>query len=211
MGLNKLHNSENNHYIAALFFIFLQIIVLMVNIPAGRFSIFFWFCNHTPIIFAFAFFYKRINIVKAIINIGFLAQFIWIYDFFFKIITGEYFLGITRYVFEDISELPILIPILIHLFGTTVAFYLTRKEKPTSRTLGYSFIYLLALYLITLKFSPPAENINCIYWACGFEDYSFKIYQILWPLIAFLILALPTHAIQWIVYKLYNLKKKSQQ
>jgi hypothetical protein len=199
----KWFNSNDNHYLfIGYFFLVMQFFVFLGNYQAERYDVFFWFCNHTPLFFAFAFFLKKRNVIKGLINVGFLGQFAWTLDFLGRILFGEHIFKMTEYVFEGDRGLWILLPIGIHILSTNIALYVTRKRKPDIYTLLYSSIYILFLFAGTLTYTLIERNVNCIYLLCGATHLTFNYYTYLWPILVFLIVALPTQGIQYIVHKI---------
>jgi len=81
-----LKKDDNKFILIGFFFLFLQFFVFWGNYMLDRYDVFFWFCNHTPLFFAFAFFLKKRNVIKGLINVGFLGQFAWTLDFLGKIL-----------------------------------------------------------------------------------------------------------------------------
>jgi len=152
-------------------------------------------------LFLDSFFLKNINLIKALINIGFIGQFIWILDFIFKILTGKYLFGVTSYIFENNFTWLIFIPIIAHFFSTLLALILTLKEKPNFISIGFSLIYLVIIYILTLIYTNPLSNINCIYEICGFETIILPFYTQIWPFFALLFIILPTYLLQVFIYK----------
>lgn len=191
-----------------LFFLFLQFVVILGSFRTDTFDIFFWFCNHTPLFFAIAFFIRNMNLIKAFINVGFLIQFLWFLDFLFALLFDFYIIGMTNYVFEDLVGFTILIPILLHIFSTNVALIFTFKEKTNYVVLFYSFFYLSFLFFLTFLFTSPENNINCIYEICEFESLTFPFYTYLWVPVMFFLIILPTFYFQKLLYYIYYLKKR---
>jgi hypothetical protein len=193
---------ERNVYILiGIFFLIMQFFVFLGNYMSERYDVFFWFCNHTPLFFAFAFFLKKKNIIKGLINIGFLGQFVWSLDFLGKIFFDVHVFKMTAYVFEADNGLWVLLPIAIHMFATNIAFFFTRKKKPNVYTLFYSLIYILFLYAATLTYTLIERNVNCVQLLCGVTDLTFNGYTYFWPLLVFFLIAIPTQGIQYLVYK----------
>ncbi|MBU0957509.1 MAG: hypothetical protein KKF56_01725 [Nanoarchaeota archaeon] len=198
---NWIKQEKYRYYLIGTFFLFLQLLVFIENHHAQRFGHFFWFCNHTPLIFALAFFLRKKQLIKGIINIGFLIQFVWAIDFLSYGISGFTVLGVTQYVFNGGMGIYTLVPIIVHLFSTNIALISTYEVKPKKITLLYSAVYILLLFSLTLTYAPPEKNINCIYFICTLEKFSIPGYFYLWPILIFLILALPTQGIQYLIYK----------
>ncbi len=193
---------ENNRYfLIGLFFLFLQLFVVWGNYTKERYDVFFWFCNHTPLIFAFAFFIRSNNLIKGLINVGFIIQFLWTIDFIFKLFFNLYIFDVTRYVFEDISGIAVLVPILIHIVSTNLALYFTYKKRPNMKGLFFSLIYIIFLYASTLLYTLEQENVNCVYLLCGANSLTFSSYTYFWPILLFFVIVVPTHGIQYLIYR----------
>jgi hypothetical protein len=203
----KWFNSDDNHYLfIGYFFLIMQFFVFLVNYQSERYDVFFWFCNHTPLFFAFGFFLKKRNVIKGLINVGFLGQFAWTLDFLGKIFFDIHIFKMTAYVFEGERGLWVLLPLGIHILSTNLALYITRKRRPEMLTLLYSSIYMLFLYGGTLTYTLVERNVNCVHLLCGATDATFSHYTILWPILVFCIVILPTQGIQYLVYK-YSTRK----
>ena len=194
---------KNRNFIVGYFFLFLQLVIIMVNVGAPL-DIFFWFCNHAPLFFAVAFFINRSDIAKGILNIGLLGQFLWAVDLFFLLLGFEIF-GFTSYVFEKSGYLGVF-PILIHVFSTSVALLFTYDVKPEGKVLVYSGFYVAVMYVSTLVFTNESSNVNCLYSVCGIESFAFFWYIYLWPVLFFVLLVLPAHFLQYFLWK-WSLKR----
>lgn len=194
----------DKYFYLGLFFLFLQLVVILGSFRTDNFDIFFWFCNHTPLFFAIAFFIRSVSLIKAFINVGFLIQFLWLVDFLVALIFDIYAIGMTRYVFEDLVGFYVLVPILIHIFSTNVAFIFTFKEKTKNIVLFYSFIYLVFLFIFTFIFTSPENNINCIYEICEFEDLTFNFYTYFWIPLMFIFIIFPTFYLQRFFQNLFK-------
>jgi len=137
-----------------------------------------------------------------------LAQFAWTLDFLSKLIFNKHIFKVTAYVFENPFGIYVLIPILIHMFGTNLALLLTYKEKINSKVILYSLVYIIILYGVSLSYPPPDRNVNCVYEICGLTQYTFANYTFFWPALIFFLIVIPTHGIQ---YMLYSFSRKSKK
>ncbi|MCA9497504.1 MAG: hypothetical protein KC589_11280, partial [Nanoarchaeota archaeon] len=167
--------------------------------------------NHTPLFFAFAFFLGKKDVIKGLINVGFLGQFFWTLDFLSKLIFNSYIFKVTNYIFEADNGMWVLVPIGIHVFATNLAFLFTYKKKPTIYTAFYSLIYIIFLYAGTLTYTLAERNVNCIMQICGATSLTFNNYTNFWPIIAFFLVAMPTQGIQYLVYKLTKKNDKTNK
>lgn len=191
---------RENQILFSIFILF-QLILLVFNMGIGReFSIFIWYCDHIMLLFAIAFIFNRKDLVRSFVNIGLIPQLIWLLDLALSVVTGEFLFGFTEYVFSFSSILAIVITIAGHLFSTLVAILFSIDEKPQFKETYYSLVYVLSLYIITLLLTTPVENVNCVYGNClGF--WNFVYYTYLWPVLVYILLVIPSHYLQKLVYK----------
>lgn len=205
-----LKRIDNQYLLLGFFFLFMQFFVFLGNFQADRYDVFFWFCNHTPLFFSFAFFLKKRDIIKGLINVGFLGQFAWTLDFLGKLLFNVHIFNMTGYVFTSEKGFWVLLPIIIHIFATNIALYFSRKKKPTIKTLFYSMLYLMFLFGATLTYTDPQRNVNCIYALCGAVDLTFNNYTNFWLVLVFFLVVLPTQGIQYLLYR-YSTKKNKKK
>lgn len=196
-----------NYIIIGLFFLTLQLLVILGSYDAKRYDTFFWFCNNALFFFALGFFTKNYSLIKGLINVGFLGQLVWTIDFLGKIIFDVFIFNVTNYIFNSPSNVWTLLTITIHMFATSLALYVTRNIKPTSKTLIYSVAYMMILYIGVIIYTLPSNNVNWVFKIGGEIAYSSSMYTLFWPVIVFLIVILPTQFIQNLVYKMSRKEK----
>ena len=199
--MKKIPLYNQRYFILGVFFLILQLFVIIENYNASKYDTFFWFCNHALLLFAIGFFTKNNDLIKGLINVGLLAQLVWSIDFLSRILFEIHVFNITNYIFESPSSLWTLLTITIHLFATTLSLYITRNIKPTNKTLLYSILYTIILYISTIIFTLPQNNINWSYEIGGVIGYSSPLYTLFWPFIVIIIIILPTQTIQCYIYK----------
>lgn len=191
------------NYIVGAYFLIIQVLIIIMNLQFTHQGVFFWFCNHVPFIFAIAFFFKEVQIVKALISVGFIAQILWIIDFLGKLLFDIFVFGFTAYVF-DLSGLLLVTVILVHFFSTTVAIVFSATEDILPKSLWYSAAYIVVLYVSTIVFTASQYNVNCGYALCGFEELSIPYYTIIVPFVAFVVLVIPGYYLQKGLTQLYK-------
>jgi hypothetical protein len=192
----------DKRYHWAFFFLFVQIIAVTRNLLFD-YNYFFWYCDFAPALFSIAFFIGNKNIIKGLVNFGLIPQIIFLIDFIYSVNIGESFLGITIHQLE-FNLFLFLSTILVHL-TTIAALLLVYKTKPNKKTLFYSAFFVLAIYLVTLIFTSPLDNINFVYSTKDiFKLLNFAIPDVVWfwPFLTFLIVVLPAHLIQHLLYRL---------
>jgi hypothetical protein len=190
---------NNKQYtLIGLFFLFIQAITIFRNLLSD-YNSFFWFCDFVSLPLALCFFFKKEEFVKSIVNIGLVAQLIYIVGVIYAVFSGTSFLN-TIPLYSNIFYL--LSSILIHL-STSIALFFTYKTKPTINTLFYSLIFLFGMYLVALFFTTPEQGINYVLSSGKLIPWSLVIphYTQLWVILTFVIVVLPTQLIQYIIWK----------
>jgi len=182
--------------ILVICFLFIQIVAIVRNIFSDYYN-FFWFCDFASLPLAIGFFMKKDDFVKSIINIGLIAQLIYISFFIYKLISGtsalETIPTVTNVFYTSSS-------ILIHL-STPLALLFTYKTKPRIKTLFLSLMFLFGMYVVALFFTTPDKGINYILSSRTLIPFVVPHYTELWVMLAFLIVVLPTQLIQYLIYK----------
>ncbi len=191
--------NSNSYVLAGVFFIFLQIIVIIRNLYFD-FAYFFWFCDFVPIILALAFFLKKDYVIKGIVNIGLFPQIVYIFGFIIKIFLGISFLSevellLTYNIFIIFSS------VFVHL-ATIIAFGFTYKVRPTKETLVYSLLGLVLIYLVMIFFTAPVDDINYVFLLSNF--FGVDVFSVFWIPITFLLVVLPTQGFQYLIYRYFG-------
>ncbi|MFW6230606.1 MAG: hypothetical protein ACOC32_01130 [Nanoarchaeota archaeon] len=191
----RRHEERRIFWIVGAFFLIIQSITTITYLQAGQPQNLLWFCNHTPILLSIAFFLKKKDIIKTVLNVGLIPQAIWSIDFIIRLLFGIFPFGVTAYMFEHVHGWSFIGSVLAHVFSSILAFGLVYRYRQSRRTLIYSAVYLLILFSASLLFSASAENINMVrYLELG--DIDFPGYTALWPILAFVLVVLPTFWLQ---------------
>lgn len=188
---------KNKEYVLlGAFFLLIQAIAVVRNISYGYYN-FFWFCDFAPLPLAIGFFLRKDNFVKSIINIGLIAQGIYIVLYIYKL-----FSGIS--VLETIPQVTTLFytisTIIIHL-STTFALIFTYKTKPTINTLFSSLMFLFGMYIVALFFTTPEQRINYVLSSRTLIPLVIPNYTQLWVILTFIVVVLPTQLVQYLIYR----------
>ena len=187
---------KNKYYIFGWIFLIIQILAILRNYYSDYFY-FFWFCDFIPAVFAVLFFLKKENWIKGIINIGLIVQWIYLGIFFYRLYDHNLFFSFlpisSVILFYDVTS------IIIHL-STTIALIALIKIKPTLKTLLYSGICAILLFLMTLLFTSPDDGINYVYTAKNIVNFTIPYYTELWLFMLFLLVIIPTQGIQYLLY-----------
>ncbi len=197
--------NENKKYLClGCIFLLVQFIAIIRNY-ASSYPHFYWFCDFVPIIFAVSFFLKNEHIAKAAINIGLVPQWLFIVGIFYKLVFDISVLG----AFTDslpMETFYLSTGVLVHL-STSVALYLVHAEKPSKKTLYYSLSLLAIIYIGTLAFTPSDGYVNYVYSLGNLLPVTIPYYTYLWIPLAFVVVVLPTHGLQYLFYRLHKNKK----
>lgn len=188
--------------------VILQLSLIFFQLSLGRdFTIFVWYCNHIILLTGIYFLLNRDDVIRGIIYIGIVPQLIWLFDVFYFIFFGIHPLNITNYVFEFTSIIPSIMSIIIHILGILIPLYFALRKEPETYELFYSFFYIVFLYIISLIFLPFSSfNLNCVDYNC--LEFYIPFYSILWPILTFLLVALPTFLIIKLLFRLKSKKSK---
>jgi len=192
---------KRDYLIFGITFLIIEILVILRNTLLS-YNYYFWFCDFAPLLLAIGFFLKKDDLIKATINFGLLTQLIFLIWYLNNIIQGIFIQG--RILFNMII---IVLTILAHA-SSILALIFTRKIKSSIKTIYWTIGVILGVWIITLAFTNPSENINILH-KIPQEIYFYLPFQkFLWPPIVFLIFALPAHYIQVWIYKLSKDKTK---
>jgi len=183
------------------YLIIVQALIISKSIITNNYEVLFFFCDHIALLLAITILMQKHDITKSLINIGILAQLAWTLDFSSKLIFNTYIFHVTTYIFEQPNTLQITISILIHFTTLIPAFLLTRKYKTKPKTIYYSLLYITMLYALTLLFTTPSNDINCVFNACSLSPAIANQLPQLYLPIAMILLILPTHLLQKLLSK----------
>jgi len=202
--LHSKHNTMRVNYTAiAFFYLAMAVIVVFRDLAFYDVYNFFWFCDIGLILFAIAFYLRNVQLVKGLINVGLIAQFIFIVGIVAYSVFAIQIDNLPAHLFQT-SWVNVIISVSIHLLSTNLALLLTYAKKNKPSSLVYSFAVLLLLYALTLAFTPASDNVNYVF-SSGFLGFAIPYYTFLWPLLAFLILVLPT---SWLQESLYRASRR---
>lgn len=185
------------HRFVAGFYLVLQLLLIWFNWGSDVDGLYVWYCNNVLLLFALSFYFEKYQVVKGLINVGFLAQLIWVLDVLSFVLFGNFLFGFSDYLFNLEHTALFVTTILIHVFSSFVALYFVFDKETKKESLMYSFFYVLALYFLVLLFTNPQSNVNCVFEICGLEEVIIiPFYTYLWPFLTFLVFALPTYYFQ---------------
>jgi hypothetical protein len=185
------------YFLAGIFFVFMAILVIIRNLRSNKTKDFFWFCDMAPFILAFAFFTQNQQLLKGLINIGFIAQWVSLIPlssaiFFHKNLIG--FADILNY-----DKFHRGVSLLLHSATLNIALLFTYNTKPGISSLVYSLFILTILFILTLLFTSRKENVNYVYHT-DFLGFKIPGYTSLWIFITFILVIFPTYLLQYLLY-----------
>ncbi len=179
--------------LTGIFLILLLILVTIRNLRSKDYTLFFWFCEISPIILSIGFLTENIQLIKSVINIGLFPQ-----------IVSLVFLTIAVLFKQDVSvfkgirkkgKLYITVSYLLHLFSVILAFILTSSFRATRISLVYSFIILSIVFTLSILFTPAHRNINFVQ-NLDFLNFKHRFYKYFWIAKSFILIVIPTYYLQ---------------
>ncbi len=197
------------YFLAGIFFLLLEIMVFIRN--SGNYINFFWVCNFVPVLFAIAFFAKKVHVVKALINVVLIPDVFFLIDFFTSIFFHHGFLCPMQSYFQE-GLLFIIVSVLLHVVAF-IALLFTYEIKPKIKTLIFSVCFIIIIYFITLIFSPSNLYYNYVHNSkpgCISIGIPYKFITISWPIIMFAGVILLGQAIQYLIYR-FHVRKRNKK
>ena len=190
--------ATSNRWFWILFFLSLQVLVLVRNWVTD-YWVFYWFRDFASGLFALFFLFKTPSWIKGLLNIGLVGQILYLVSFSSAVLFHVPLFGFL--IDLNSGALNISITFLMHC-STIVAWYATRDVKPETRALEASAGILIMIYTVVMIATEPATaidwNFNYIYTS-PIASY-IPYYTTLWVILAFCVVALPSHALQCLWY-----------
>ena len=152
--------------------------IFLIN--EGSFADIFWLCNHAPLVLGIAILFRSGFWITAEISFVFAGVFIWVADYFSKILFNIHVFGSTDYLFPITNQGFFYVTSLVHLFSLPLAiwalFLINKKEASAWKG---AIIHAIILIPFTVYFRE--YNLNCFLEPCISWIPSFYLY----PLVAF--------------------------
>jgi hypothetical protein len=188
---------------AAAFYLLLAVIVIVRNHLFYNDYDFIWFCDIGLVFFSFGFMTSNYQLVKGLISIGLIAQFIFLMEFTIYAAFDVSLSSMPRLLL-DTSMLNIVISLSIHLLSTNLALLLTYKRKTNPSSLIYSAAVIALLFMLSLALTPAYENVNYVFSSGFIYGLSIPFYTVFWPFLVFTLVVLPTYSLQKALYWTFN-------
>ena len=201
---------QYSHLVIGCIFLFLQLFIYIVNMGSESMIFYYWYCNHIPLLFSIAFFFKQYQVVKGLIGVGLIPQILWILDLSLYAIFSFQLFGFTQYFFELESIIQMISVLIIHIFSSLLAFLFTISIKPNKNSLFISLVYIFLLQIITLMFTDPTLNINCVQEICGLENFTPPLYPYYFFILTFVVMVLPAYVLQILAFNFYENRIKRE-
>ncbi len=187
------------YFWAGVFFVLLQIVAIARNLYFD-FVYFFWFYDFVPFILAIAFFLRRDEVIKGIVNIGLFPQLIYTVSFIARVFFGVQFLSDIEVVL-GYNAFVIFSSIFLHL-ASVIAFGFSYRVKPKGRDLSYSLFGLVLIYIMVAVFTMPTDSINYVFLLSNF--FGIDALSIFWVPITFFVVVLPTQWFRHVIYRYFG-------
>jgi hypothetical protein len=180
--------------------VILEIIVVIKNVSVNDFSLFFWFCDFAPAFFALAFFMKNNQMIKGLINIGFITQVAALIGGSIFLLTGLDLFGFGN-ILNNMKIFQVGVFLFVHAYSTSLALFSTYKTEIKPLSLIYSLAFLSFMFISSTLFTPFASNINYVFYLPTLSNF-IPFYSYLWIILTFCLIVLPTYLLQRWLYKI---------
>ena len=182
-----------------VFFVLLQVVAVVRN-SFLDFVYFFWFCDFVPIILALAFFFRREQMIKGIVNIGLFPQLLYLGSFIVRLFFGFTFLDETDLLFSY-NVFIIVSSVILHS-ATVISLGFVYLVRPKVESLVYSFVGLVLIYFVAVIFTMPMDSINYVFLLSN--SFGVDALSVFWIPLTFLGVVVPTHGFQWLVWRYFR-------
>lgn len=131
---------------------------------------------------------KNSSLILVELNILGISLILWSIDFLYQAATNVPLWGITDYLFRGDLIIPKIVS-LQHLYTVPILLFTLSLLKIKHYNLwAISLLQALFIQIITLRYTLPQENINCVYRSCiSFLPLTWH-YQIIWSIGMFVII-----------------------
>lgn len=172
-----------------VFFLVVQIFIFFefYRSPKAASDIF-WYCNHISLLYMIAFALRRTQMVIGLMCVGIVIQLLWLVDFIGHLF-GINIMNAADYMFVGSFDYIKIVTLVVHMLIPGAVLYWIGGIQPKVHALGYAFLYIVPVYILTLLFSTRPENINCVFAPCA-AFVPHAVYVALWPVYAFGVTAL---------------------
>lgn len=127
-----------------------------------------WICYIAVILIGISAITRKPKLLTAQLNIMLIPLIFWSIDFLYHLTFGQTLFNIASYVFEP---RPLLSQIVSSLHIITIPLslfilYLVEAKEKIKDSWKISLIQILIIFFITILFTTPEVNVNCVYESC---------------------------------------------
>jgi len=159
-------NKNYIRYSVSFLFITIAIIAIFNAVNDKNIDNIFWFCYVSLFLIGLGISTKNSLLLQSQINILLIPQMIWSIDFFYRLFTGQTFWGITDYFFLQ-GGLSQKIVSIQHIYTVPLTLYMLSLIKINKKDAWkYSFIQITVIFFLSLFFTNPNKNVNCVFKSC---------------------------------------------
>lgn len=160
-----------------------------------------WLCNHMGFILGLALLFRSRFWLLAEISLGLLPQLFWSIDFIAYKFFNVYIFNVTSYMFDPSYPKAMYYISMNHLAMVPIALIaLYFLGQPKKKAYYGALLHGSLLFIISLFFTNPMQNINCSFKSCMPMIPEFRFYPIVW----FGVMILMVLLTYWIVVNAYR-------
>ncbi len=197
----KLKTNKLIVFLLGIYFFSLGVLAIVNTLMNKNYFGILWACYFGLLFIGIGMLFRNSSFILSQLNILLIPLIIWNVDFFYRLITGNSFLGVTDYFFIGQKTLGDFIT-LQHIYllpFALYAIYLIKLKRTDSWKI--SFLEIGLVFFIGL-FTPVKENINCIFSSCiDFVKISGIWYQLFWFGVVFGMILITNFTINYIFKK----------
>ncbi len=194
---------DKKYLYVGIYFIILELVFITSLFWTKDYTGIMWSCNLVPIIFAFSFLTKNFRLIKGTLNYIFIPHLVFVIVSLIYFSTGLNLINIQLgYTSFSVG----FRAILFHLFSANVALFYSYKIKSDKKSIIYSAIIFLIIYILTILLTPPALNINFLSSSKVIIGVDVPFLKLIWPFFVFTIFVVPTYFFQKYLFKISTRK-----
>ncbi|MEN7982728.1 MAG: hypothetical protein ABFQ65_04755 [Nanoarchaeota archaeon] len=198
----KLKTNKLIVFVLGIYFFSLGILAIINTLISKNYFGILWICYFGLLFVGIGMLMRNSSFILSQLNLLIIPLIFWNIDFFYRLITGNPFFGITDYLFVGQKTLGNFIT-LQHIYIIPFALYAIYLIK-LKRTDAWkiSFLEISLIFLLSLLFSPAEKNVNCIFNSCvSFVNVSGIWYHLFWIFLVFIMILITNFLIVFIFKK----------
>lgn len=199
----KLKTNKLIVFLLGVYFFSLGVLAIVNVLILKNYSGLLWVSYFTLLFIGIGMLFRNSSFILSQLNIILIPLIFWNIDFFYRLITGNSFFGITDYFFVGQKTLGDFIT-LQHIYVipfALYAIYLIGLKK--SDAWKISFFEIGIVFIISFLFTSIKENINCVFSSCiSFVSISGILHYFVWFAVFFSMILITNFLIVFIFRKL---------